>query len=447
VGRSQPGLAGAFRRAAMRSGPPARRASVARSPWFRQPASRRARCRREAATARRLQRVSAVSASAFLIGGSLFAIGAALAQSGVGARAGSSRFLVGGAFFSTGGFASLLQVVNDPCGVGPGGALTGRPWHWWAYEPERLEWASTGSPVRFGRALAAYAQLRKKLRKLPQPRLECWPSQRQLPKPRHLHPQRPAPAQRPVHIGLQRPRPAKGWRGGDSGRRERFIPNEVGFRTGSPDKARHGYWPFLFEARDFEEPWALINPRRVSLRREAEAPVWNPGVERHVLPLAVPFAWFRRDRKRVTDAAVGAVRDHLRVAPFSTKADASNKCAKPRTDNTRPVVAAPGQVNMANPARRVEDNRDRAKLAERSLYSPPRDFPSAAIFDACAGSFGEQRDRASAMFAQFPAYRELIAVASLKRELHSRGCGRFFWGGSSNNGVGCVRRRAYQERN
>ncbi|HEY8083409.1 MAG TPA: hypothetical protein VIE64_07635 [Solirubrobacterales bacterium] len=93
-------------------------------------------------TSRRLRRVNAVAATAFAIGGSLFAIGAALAQGGVSPTTCTSVYLVGGAFFSTGGYASLLQVINGPRDIGPEGALTTGRWRWWSREPERLEWLS-----------------------------------------------------------------------------------------------------------------------------------------------------------------------------------------------------------------------------------------------------------------------------------------------------------------
>jgi hypothetical protein len=85
--------------------------------------------------------VNAVAATAFAIGGSLFAIGAALAQSGVDATACASVYLAGGVFFSTGGYASVLLVANEPR-PGPGGALRERRWRWWSHEPGRLEWLS-----------------------------------------------------------------------------------------------------------------------------------------------------------------------------------------------------------------------------------------------------------------------------------------------------------------
>jgi hypothetical protein len=79
--------------------------------------------------------INAISATAFVIGGSLFALGAALAQGDVGGpRLAAAVYLVGGVFFSTGGYASVLQVINGP--------REGR-WRWWSAEPERLEWLST----------------------------------------------------------------------------------------------------------------------------------------------------------------------------------------------------------------------------------------------------------------------------------------------------------------
>jgi hypothetical protein len=79
--------------------------------------------------------INAVSATAFVVGGSLFAIGAALAQGDVGGpRLVVGVYLAGGVFFTTGGYASVLQVINGP----RDGA-----WRWWTVEPGRLEWLST----------------------------------------------------------------------------------------------------------------------------------------------------------------------------------------------------------------------------------------------------------------------------------------------------------------
>jgi hypothetical protein len=94
-------------------------------------------------TARRLRRINAVAASAFVLGGSLFAIGAALAQTGAAQTLYCSVYLAGGIFFSTGGYATVLQAVNGPREVGKGGLLLPRSWHWWASEPGRIEWMSS----------------------------------------------------------------------------------------------------------------------------------------------------------------------------------------------------------------------------------------------------------------------------------------------------------------
>jgi hypothetical protein len=89
-------------------------------------------------SSRRSVLVNAVAATAFLIGGSLFALGAALAQAGANPTACATIYLVGGVFFSTGGYTSVLQVVNEP---GEGFAAPAR-WRWWSREPRRLQWLS-----------------------------------------------------------------------------------------------------------------------------------------------------------------------------------------------------------------------------------------------------------------------------------------------------------------
>jgi hypothetical protein len=94
-------------------------------------------------TARRLRRVNAVAATAFVRGGSLFAIGAALAQAGSAPTLYCSVYLAGGIFFSTGGYATVLQSVNGPREVGEDGRFLPRDWHWWANEPQRIEWMSS----------------------------------------------------------------------------------------------------------------------------------------------------------------------------------------------------------------------------------------------------------------------------------------------------------------
>jgi len=82
---------------------------------------------------RRQQRVNTVAATAFVIGGSFFCLGALLAQADVGGpRLAAAVFVVGGVFFTTGGYTSVLLVAN----------ARGGKWRWWSVEPGRLDWAS-----------------------------------------------------------------------------------------------------------------------------------------------------------------------------------------------------------------------------------------------------------------------------------------------------------------
>jgi hypothetical protein len=70
-----------------------------------------------------------------VIGGSLFALGAAEAQLGSGdASTTASIYLAGGVFFSTGGYATVLLALN-------GGARATR-WRWWGYQRRDLTWLS-----------------------------------------------------------------------------------------------------------------------------------------------------------------------------------------------------------------------------------------------------------------------------------------------------------------
>jgi hypothetical protein len=87
-----------------------------------------------------LRIANAVAATAFLIGGTLFAVGAAMAQAGVDATACASVYLVGGIFFSTGGYTSVLQVVNEPSDSAA--EMGDAHWRWWSREPQRLQWLS-----------------------------------------------------------------------------------------------------------------------------------------------------------------------------------------------------------------------------------------------------------------------------------------------------------------
>ncbi len=61
------------------------------------------------------RRLNAIAATAFVIGGLLFALGAALAQADIGEpRLIAGVYLAGGAFFSTGGFASVRLSRGRP---------------------------------------------------------------------------------------------------------------------------------------------------------------------------------------------------------------------------------------------------------------------------------------------------------------------------------------------
>ncbi|MFJ1806795.1 MULTISPECIES: hypothetical protein [unclassified Streptomyces] len=101
--------------------------------------------RADAVSLTRLRRLNAIAAIAFVIGGALFAAGAAVAQFGSGdATECASLYFAGGLSFSTGGYASLLQVINAPRHVAGGeGRLVTRHWRWWSYEPTRVDWLST----------------------------------------------------------------------------------------------------------------------------------------------------------------------------------------------------------------------------------------------------------------------------------------------------------------
>ncbi|MBL1110633.1 hypothetical protein JK361_39885 [Streptomyces sp. 5-8] len=93
----------------------------------------------------RLRRLNGIAAIAFIVGGALFAAGAGVALFGSGdATECASIYFAGGLFFNTGGYVSLLQVINaprhDPAG---GGRLATHRWRWWSYEPMRLDWLGT----------------------------------------------------------------------------------------------------------------------------------------------------------------------------------------------------------------------------------------------------------------------------------------------------------------
>lgn len=98
----------------------------------------------DAAALHRLRLLNAIAATAFVIGGALFALGAGVAQFGSGdATTCAAIYFAGGLFFNTGGYVSLLQVVNAPRHVPGGeGRLVTPRWHWWSYEPTRIDWLS-----------------------------------------------------------------------------------------------------------------------------------------------------------------------------------------------------------------------------------------------------------------------------------------------------------------
>jgi hypothetical protein len=97
----------------------------------------------EPTTARRLVRINLVAATSFFLGGSLFAIGALMAQLGSqAAREVDTVYLVGGFFFSLGGYASVLQASNAPTDIDEAGSLTSARWHWWRPRLHDLGWLS-----------------------------------------------------------------------------------------------------------------------------------------------------------------------------------------------------------------------------------------------------------------------------------------------------------------
>ena len=91
--------------------------------------------------ARRVVRLNLAAAVAFVLGGSLFALGAFLAESGdVSLPTVNITYLVGGFFFSAGGYLSILLVVNAAVpAAGPGGNERMR---WWGALPHQLGWRS-----------------------------------------------------------------------------------------------------------------------------------------------------------------------------------------------------------------------------------------------------------------------------------------------------------------
>jgi hypothetical protein len=118
----------------------------------------------EPVTAQRLDRTNRVAAFSFMVGGSLFSLGALFAQIGVGStRTVDVVYLVGGVFFSLGGYASVVQAVNTPTEVDEHGSLSSGRWRWWAFLPRHIGWMSAAvlfvGTLLFGISLvAAFAQ-------------------------------------------------------------------------------------------------------------------------------------------------------------------------------------------------------------------------------------------------------------------------------------------------
>jgi hypothetical protein len=110
----------------------------------------------------RLIRVNLVAAVAFILGGSLFALGAVFAQRGVGTLVTVNiTYLVGGFFFSLGGYASILLVIN--AARDQGRRSTEEPMRWWSYQPHRRDWLSavvlfTGTLLFAVSLVAAFAE-------------------------------------------------------------------------------------------------------------------------------------------------------------------------------------------------------------------------------------------------------------------------------------------------
>ncbi len=95
----------------------------------------------QTAGAATLDRLNLCAAIAFILGGSLFALGAYFAQLDVGSTTTVCvTYLVGGFFFSLGGYSSILLVVNA---VGSGqGIRTPGHFRWWGSLPQDLGWRS-----------------------------------------------------------------------------------------------------------------------------------------------------------------------------------------------------------------------------------------------------------------------------------------------------------------
>ncbi|WP_326622260.1 hypothetical protein OG863_34370 [Streptomyces decoyicus] len=97
-----------------------------------------------AAALTRLRRLNGIAAGSFTFGGTLFVLGAALAQfSAMSATGTATIYFVGGVFFTLGGYASLVQAINAPRRESAAASLTTHRFRWWSYEPGRIDWLST----------------------------------------------------------------------------------------------------------------------------------------------------------------------------------------------------------------------------------------------------------------------------------------------------------------
>ncbi|BDH11698.1 hypothetical protein [Streptomyces hygroscopicus] len=97
-----------------------------------------------AAALTRLRRLNDIAAGSFTFGGTLFVLGAALAQfSAMSATGTATIYFVGGVFFTLGGYASLVQAINAPRRESAAASLTTHRFRWWSYEPGRIDWLST----------------------------------------------------------------------------------------------------------------------------------------------------------------------------------------------------------------------------------------------------------------------------------------------------------------
>jgi len=95
----------------------------------------------DVAVAHRMNRLNRGCAVAFSLGGSLFALGAVLAQLGVGSLATVNiTYLVGGFFFSLGGYLLIVLVGNVTRDERAPGEV--ERMRWWSFQPHQRGWQS-----------------------------------------------------------------------------------------------------------------------------------------------------------------------------------------------------------------------------------------------------------------------------------------------------------------